>query len=312
MTRTAWRGDAATEDAEPWDAPIVTRADRRRYAQFMAVRPSRPERLADVPAAALDALAPVCGDVALDRLFLVPGTIRQTGNGQSVFAPGRVLAFGESVVAVWIEVGEVIASPIAELAAIDDRTILLHGRLRLIGRSATVAIRYNVVARDELAESIAWLRGRMTTPNEPVEPRLLWIDRTHRTEEPLGLPYRWRFLLQDRSIRWNPAEPAVVAAGDLADIVAGGPRAAGGIAVLDSRELVIATEPTDWSGPDRYGVDRLIVPRDRLRGLHWDREALTVLLDGVEPAERAAISLPIEPHLAEAARVAFGDRVSWV
>ena len=163
----------------------------------------------------------------------------------------------------------------------------------------------------QLAPILARLRGQMASAPRPVDWTFVYLDRDRRATHPDDLPYRWRRLLDDPTVRPDVTEPVIAAAGDVTEIASGGQRPPGGIAVLSARELIIAKEPGDWTGPDRYGVDTLTVPRDKLRGLRWDGTTLHVLLNDVEPSGRATIALSVEPFLPQAAREAFGDAVAW-
>ena len=300
------------EAPEPWDVPLARR-HRLVVEKSLIERPFRPSSPTQVPPRSLATLEQACGPIGLDRLLVVPSCVRPIGGGDYAIAPGRVLAFGDEVVACWIDStdGLVLSVPIRDLAAFDDRTVLLYGRLRLVGMTSTLVVRYNTVARDDLQQNLGRLRTQMAVRSYPVEPRVVCIDARRSRPGFEDLPYRWRFLFESTALRPNPEEAVALAAGDLSPIDGGKERRPGGIAILGPRELVIATEPSDWSGPDRYGVDLLAVPRERLESLGWDGRDLTVRIAGIAAGRPNEIVMPLEPLLVDAIKEAFAGAVAW-
>ncbi len=309
---------ALTEAAEPWEIP-VSRQDRHELDRWLVERPFRPTKPADVPEAALAALEGVCGPLPFECLFVVPRTTRLVSRNKCVITPAKVLGFGELTVALWIDDGpggRVMSIPIDRLLAVDDRTILLYGRLRLLAADTQLVVRYNTVSRKHLQENLGELRRRMATRRLPVEPGFLWLDPRDEGLGQRDLPYKWRVLLDAPTVRPNRDEPAVIAAGDVTGTRRGRSRPPSGVAVLGSRELVIANEPSDFLDSGRYGVDLLAVPRDRLDSLGWDGRSLTVRValeraDQAHDEGAASVTLTLDRRLVEAMRRAFGSAVRW-
>lgn len=305
----------ATDPMEPWEIPVLKR-DRYKIDRSLPGRPFRPSQTQDVPEPALATLVAVCGPLELARLFVVPRTTRLIDPTHCVITPAKVVGFGESVVAVWVDdgpEGRMLSLPIARLTAIEDRTILLYGRLRLIAADKQLVIRYNTVSRDDLRQDICWLRRRTATKVLPSESGFLWLDSHNRELPQSALPHKWRVVLDFPTVRPDPDEHAMIAVGDLAEISRGRRRQPSGLAVLGSRELVIANEPSEYLGADRYGVDLLAVPRERLDSLGWDGRSLTVHFAEDRPGADGPSSVisPLEASLVEAMRRAFGSAVRW-
>jgi hypothetical protein len=298
-----------SDPAEPWETP-VSRLD----ALWLPGRPFRPTDIGQVPASALAALEAECGRIPLDRLFVVPETTRLIGPRQCVRTPAKVLAFGDAIVGLWIDCqpGRVTAIPIARLMAVDDRQILLYGRLRLIAAEDQLVVRYNTTERPQLRDNLAWLRRQMATTPMPAEPGFLWLTRRGEQTDPERLPFKWRFVLRCSSALADPEEPASVAAGDVAETRGRRSGPASGVAVLGSRELVIASEPGEYLDAARYGFDLLAVPRDRLASLAWNGHALTVrMARPPEDSVSAWVTVPLDGRLVDAMRRSFGSAVAW-
>ena len=122
------------DPAEPWEIPVLKK-DRRMVEQILPGRPFRPTRLADVPAPAMSALESACGPLPLERLYVVPRTTRLVTSSSSVITPAKVIGFGDRTVGVWVDdgpEGRLLSIPTEQILAVDDRTILLYGRLRLV------------------------------------------------------------------------------------------------------------------------------------------------------------------------------------
>ncbi|MGD0862318.1 MAG: hypothetical protein ABSA21_06095 [Candidatus Limnocylindrales bacterium] len=270
-----------------------------------------------MPAPARSALEVDCGPLSLERLFVVPKTTRLVSPRDCVITPARVLGFGTQVVALWVDDcpgGRVISIPIDRLIAVDNRSILLYGRLRLLSPGAELVVRYNSVYRDELQENLRDLRSQLARKEFPVESGFLWLDPGNEQMRQSDLPFRWQVVLDYPTVRPNLREPVVIAVGDVARIRRGRTGPPSGVAVLGSRELVIANEPSDSLGFARYGIDLLAVPRERLDSLGWDGRSLTVHLasnrGGVEGS--SSVVLPLDPRLVEAMGRAFGAAVQWI
>ncbi len=263
-----------------------------------------------------EALEAVCGPLTLERLYVVPRTTRLVTRRQCVITPAEVLAFGAWIVALWVDDGpdgRVLSIPVDRLIAVDDRVILLYGRLRLVAADTQLVVRYNTVSRRDLQENLCDLRGRMATKQLPIESGFVWLDRRNERMGRQDLPHKWRVVLDDPTVRPDLDEPAIVAVGDVTEIRQRRNRAPSGLAVLGSRELVIANEPSEYFEAARYGVDLLAVPRERLGSLGWDGRSLTVRLahDQAVVGGTSPVSLRMDPRLAEAMRQAFGSAVRW-
>ncbi len=116
-------------------------------------------------------------------------------------------------------------------------------------------MRYNTVGRPELRELLLPVR----TSSQPVATPL----PEGLGHDPATLPHKWMALL--RSTEVQPAGPDLgVGDGDPWNIR---PRLHDGVAVLSSRELLVATDPTPEVEMAHYGVDLLAVARSRVRAI---------------------------------------------
>jgi len=319
----AWLGRQSRaivrEPAEPGEILVPFR-EPMGSERWLPKRPFRPSRLQEVPAPALAALEAVCGSLQVDHLYVIPATTRPTRPGESVLTPARVLGFGETTVAMWVDDesgGHVQSAPIDRLIAIDDREILLYGRLRLLATDTVLTVRYSTVSREELQENLCVLRRGMASERMAIESGFLWLEPGDRRRPQAELPHKWRVVLDYPWVRAEPAEPALIAAGDVGRAGSSKMRSPTGIAVLDSTELVIATEPSRHVDTPRYGVDLLAVPRARLKSLSWDGKSLLVRLDRGNAApsildEPAPVTLTIDPYLVEAMWQTMGSAALWV
>jgi hypothetical protein len=312
--RTAPVRSAISDPAEPWEIAVPAK-DHHIVNQMLHGRPFRPTTPAEVPEAASAALAYACGPLPLERLYIIPRASRLVSQHSCVITPASVLGFGENVVGLWIDdgaAGRLVAIPVERLLAIDNRTILLYGRLRLLTADGQLSVHYNTVSRSEIDQNLAQLRTRIAVAGRPVEPGFLWLERGYPAKAPAELPHKWFVVLQNPMVRPDPAQPVAIAAGGLEEAHPGRTRPASGVAILGDRELVIASEPLDRSGQARYGVDLLAVPRSCLDSLAWDGQSLIVRLreDGAGDST-ANVTLPLDPFLAEAMWCVFGDQVRW-
>ena len=159
----------ATDAAEPWERPAtpddLAELSTKRFERL----PHRPASLADIPDAALAALRPVVGDVPLEHVFVIPRAARTVGveRAEWVVAPTEVVAIGGDRMAIWVDdpagprVRGVI--PFRDVVAILDRTILLYGRLEIIGSEASIVVRYNTVGQPDLRALLLPIRRAFTT-----------------------------------------------------------------------------------------------------------------------------------------------------
>ncbi len=276
--------------------------------------PSRPGRQ-DVPPEAWAGLEPACGQLAPDRLLLIPGSWKRGSKVRQGVSRTRVVAFGETAVGQWTDgedEGTIESVPLEDLLAIDDRIVLLHGRLLLIGKAGRLTIPYNAVARPQLRENVMWLRRLIAGPEFATRRSFVWITDAAGERPEHELPYKWAYMLGCRNdLRIDPQADEMVAVGNVVEIGRSrGP--ATGISVLGPRELVVAAEPPNWLFEARYGVDLTVVPRAYIRDVSWSRGELRIRLrapdgstDGLE------ISRPLDENLVEAMRRSFGEAVTW-
>jgi hypothetical protein len=201
------------------------------------------------PAPAIVRLQEACGDLARGRMFTSLAAFGPGRDGRMLYTPDQVLGFGDSVVALWTDDGHdgsISLIRIDRLLAVDDRQILLHGRLRLVAADSHLVVRYNTVYRPYLEESLCDLRARMARDSAAAaRESFMWLEPGFEDESVNRgmLPPKWRLVLDDPAIRSDLSAPVSVAVGDiLAERDIRPP--ATGLAVLSSRELVIASEPT--------------------------------------------------------------------
>jgi hypothetical protein len=253
-------------------------------------------------------------------MLVILGTRTRTWIGGRLAMHTRVIAFGSSGVGQWTEgegVGSVESMPIDDLLAIDDRTVLLHGRLSLIGRKGRIVIPYNTVARPQFRESVLWLRRRIAGPEFATRPSFVWIGAQGSERSGRELPYKWTYLLACREdLRIDPPANEMVAVGAVVEQTPFRTGPATGLALLGPRELVIAAEPSDHARLPRHGIDLTVVPRCHLLDVGWSRGNLRIRLRAgagapESAADELAISRPLDGRLFEAMRRSFGDALEW-
>jgi hypothetical protein len=302
---------AVTDAPEPWEIPVAKK-DRSRVESQLPGRPFTPTRRDDIPERSLAALERICGTLALERFFVLPAATRLVDPVSCVISPAMVLAFGDEQIGLWIDAGpdgRTLTTPIDRLLALDDRLILLYGRLRFVAPEGPLVVRYSTVSREYVGGNVERLRRTMATRVLPVNPGFVWNAPGGAPRDRRRLPVKWRGLLDRTSVRPDPEAPIAIAVGDVAPTRPLAGRPASGVAVLSARELVIANEPIEYRDRARYGVDLLAVPREKLDSLAWDGRLLDVALVA-SPAPRP-VSLALDPCLVEAMRSAFGDLVHW-
>jgi hypothetical protein len=279
------------DPAETWELPFSASEGGSYFRERRGSYPVTPRRAEDVPAGAMESLAETCGVEDLHQVFIIPLAVRSTGvRGRNVISPRSVLALGSRAVGLWTEKpqpGVRVVITLDELAAVEDRTILLYGRLSFLSPGQSLRIRYNMVARGGLERALLELRRRLTGPARPIP------------QESLGtppLPFKWKVLLQTLPVRLD-ADSSV--AFRFAAVPEKARRAAprGQLIVLNPWELVFLCEPAGASS--RYGVDSFIVPRARVTDLRTNAGGVEVDANG------ARFPLPMAPALAEAARQWF-------
>ncbi|MGA2976295.1 MAG: hypothetical protein ABSF77_13380 [Spirochaetia bacterium] len=277
-----------TQDpAEAWEIPFT---EDEGGSYFRNNRPSHPRtpRLAeDIPLDALESLRDICGIEGLNQVFIIPLAVRTTGwHGQKVISPNSVLAIGNRAVGLWTEKphpGVKIAIPLEKLAAIEDVTILLYGRLSFLSLGDRLTIRYNTVAREGMEPALLELRKRLAGPAQEVPPDEI---------EAAGLPYKWSYVLGTTLVRLEENTPVV---SRFASVRRRLRRAAerGQLLALNPFELVYVFDPVE--SMERYGEDSFTVPRARMTGVRIQDEELEVSSNGVR------FLLSMAPPLREAA-----------
>jgi hypothetical protein len=290
--------------------------------------PFRPEGRKDMPGRAWGELEATCGELNVERMLVLPRFGTRPTFRRRVWAPARVLAVGSLAIGVWTDEGDAPDRleylPLADVLAIDDRTVLLDGRLSVVGPASRVVVGYNTTARTQLRESIAWLRRAVAGSAVPVQETFVWMAASDaRRDRPRSeLPHKWAYILNQRDdLRIDPVGQEMVAVGDVAEIGhSRGP--ATGVALLGPRELVIAAEPSEWLELSRYGVDLTVVPRSRLSGIGWSRGEVTIQLQRdatpttpngpTATTPTATIRRPLDEQLYGAMRVAFGEAVHFL
>lgn len=288
---------------EAWELP-ATAADLEdtRDRSFERL-PHRPASEAEVPGSAMDDLRRAVGEIELEQLFVIPRAPRPVGAHRNawVVTPTQVVAVANGSIAVWVDDGQVsrirAQVPFADIAAIMDRNILLYGRLELIGPTESIIVRYNAVGRPELRQLLLPVR-RAVAPADAVLPAATGT-------QPADLPHKWMALVQSTEMQPLGQDHLVLAAGELGDPT---PRPHNGVAVLTSRELLVATEPTADIALAQYGVDLLATPRAHLTSLEGSGDTLIVRLSTHgRPIE---IRITTDPSLATDATATLGPIVA--
>jgi hypothetical protein len=182
--------------AETWELPFSESEGSSYYRMNRGSYPYTPRRAEDVPTGALESLGEICVIEDLHQVFIVPLAVRSTGaRGKKVISPNSVLALGARAVGLWTEKpqpGVRVVIPLEELAAMEDVTILLYGRLSFCSAAQRLSIRYNTVTRGGLEPALLELRKRLTGPAQQT-PR----DDPAAT----ALPFKWNQLLHTPRVR---------------------------------------------------------------------------------------------------------------
>jgi len=274
------------DPAEKWEIRFTEAEGGSYFRSERASHPYTPRRLEDVPAGALESLEEECGVRALNQIFVIPLAVRSIrGLGQKVISPNSVLALGNRAVGLWTEkpqAGVKLTIPLERVAAIEDVTILLYGRLSFVPFGDRLTIRYNTVARQEMEPALLALRERLAGSAYPLPPT------EHDAAE---LPFKWHVLLQDPVVRLEENFPVVHSFAS----VRGRSRELdrGQLLVMNPYELVYLCDPTEST--ERYGVDSFVVPRSKITAAHVQENCLEVTSNG------ARIEISMAPSLCEAA-----------
>ena len=285
MTRTA--PQLLQDPAESWELHCAEGEEGSHYRGVYDVFPRTPRRAEDVPEGALESLNASCSLEGLRRVFVIPRAVRSTGCGdQKVMSPGSVLGVGTRAVGLWTEKpgrGVKVLIPLDRLAAIEDLTILLYGRLSFLSFAGKLTIRYNTLARSNLKPALLELRERLAGPPLPLP---------LEEEEGRELPIKWKRLLRSPHLRFRESAPVAfrfaVAPKKPRDDVEYGQ-----LLVLNPYELVYICDPLEAS--HNYGEDTIIVPRPRITRVRVREKHLEVVANGTR------LSLNMTPELREVA-----------
>ncbi len=246
--------DTLSEPAEPWEVPAAdedvqahSRLGRAGYADI-------PMDLASpgVPNGAVADLEAVVGRLTPGRLIVVPRTPRSAGRGGWVVTPASVVGLGADAVALWVDRAgpRVVARiPYAEVAAVSDLTVLLYGRVEIVGPEGSIVLRYNTVGRPSVRAALRAIREAF--------PEVAMLRGAPAGPDAGTLPYKWARMLEIGDLRPDGPGPRILAAGTL-DSKKPLPRT--GVAVADAREVAIATQPDKNVGIGTLGVDLVSLP----------------------------------------------------
>jgi hypothetical protein len=280
---------------EPWELPGDA-ADLKAYGSLRrAAYAFIPAdlRSPELPGGAVETLAASVGALQPGSVILLPRTPRSVGPRSWVVTPACVLGIGADALALWVGApvdGVVARIPLAEVAAIVDLTVLLFGRLEIVGPEGSIVLRYNTVGREEIRSALAAIRRSWPSPGEP--------RGTPAGPRPEDLPHKWMALLRSREMLPGGPQARLVAAGAVAD-----PKATrrNGLATLSGTELLVVTEPDTPGGSGAYGTDLVAVPRARLAHLSVTRDRI----EAVVASGRGEVRLRIPAHPTLAAAVGF-------
>jgi hypothetical protein len=288
---------------ESWELPATAADTEDTRDRSFERLPHRPATWAEVPGSARDDLRRAVGEIELEQLFVIPRAPRPVGAHRNawVVTPTQVVAVANGSIAVWVDEGmgpRIRAQvPFADVAAIMDRNILLYGRLELVLAQGSIVVRYNAVGRPELRQLLLPVRRGF----DPAD------AATHAGSgaQPGDLPHKWMALVLSTEMQPQGPDHLVVVAGALGD---GAPRLHNGVAVLTSRELLVATEPAADIALAQYGVDLLAVPRTHVTSVYGSGDTLMVhLATRARPIE---IRITADASLVAAAASTLGPIVS--
>ncbi|MHB8959876.1 MAG: hypothetical protein ACYDAN_09645, partial [Candidatus Limnocylindrales bacterium] len=135
--------DTVSEPAEPWEAPADDRDVEAHRRLGRAGYADIPQSLASpgVPDGAVAELAASVGDLVPGRVITIPRTPRNAGRGGWVVTPASVVGLGADAVALWVDgAGQRVVArmPYEEVAAVSDLTVLLYGRVEIVGPEGSI------------------------------------------------------------------------------------------------------------------------------------------------------------------------------
>jgi hypothetical protein len=277
----------ARDPAESWELVFSEAEGGSWFRATSTSHPYTPRREEDIAPGAWAALRDTCGLDDLHQVFIIPWAVRSIGLGnRKVISPNSVLAIGGRAVALWTEKprpGIRITIPLDEVAAIEDVTILLYGRLSFVPFGQQLTIRYNTVARQALEPVLLELRRKLSGPALSVP--------SERDPAPV-LPFKWHNLIRSAQVRMDHCAPVAFRFHNR-------PRRSrrdherGELLVLNPWELVYLCDPPD--SLHQYGEDSFIIPRARMSDVRVDDKTTSVTSNG------ACISLGMAPALSRAA-----------
>jgi len=274
------------DPAESWELPSSAELAPS-FRGICDCYPRTPRWEEDIPASVLKSLQDLCGIDRLGQVFIIPETVRSIGwKERRVVSPESVLALGSRAVALWTgkpEPGIKACVPLDQIAAIEDVTILLYGRLSFISPGTRLTVRYNILARRGFEPALRELRRMLAGPARPV-PR--------NGGESSSLPFKWRRLLEAPLVRLSGGAPVAFR---FARVRRRAPFdiERGELLALTPSELLFLCDPPDAG--HTYGEDSCVVSRARITRVLRERPGLRVCSNGAE------LPLAMEPALSEAA-----------
>ncbi len=272
---------------EKWELLYSENEGGSYYRGTYASYPFTPRRVEDVPAGAMESLSDICGIEDLQQVFIIPWAVRSTGTrNQRVISPNSVLALGTRALGLWTEKpepGVKVSIQLEEIAAIEDVTILLYGRLSFVPFGERLRIRYNTVARDKLDPALLALRKRLVGPAQPIPAAY---------DEAQELDFKWNNILHGARTRLGEVDPVAFRFACVPGLSRRAP-SRGQLLVLNPYELLYLCDPV--AAPGNYGEDSFILPRSRITDVRPQGGNLEVDANG------AHFSLSMAPALSEAA-----------
>ena len=291
----------STDPPDAWERPMARRLLPSLQSEGMRGHPYRPATLRDVPPAALEAFRRGIGEPAAERLFVLPGSRRAVDSRDRswVMTPTRVIGVGADAIALWVDddrgPGIVARIPFDEVLVLMDLNVLLLGRLEIVGENGSFVVRYNAVNRPDLRDMLVPFRQTFAVASGSVPATRL---------SPRDLPLKWRNIVQSTDVQPAGYEDVVLVAGG---VDGPKPRAGGGVGIITSRELVIATDPTPYSKEAAYGVDVVAVPRARVLSLGGSRALIEIRIAADIPT---ALWLSVDAELAGEVRSVLGSMLT--
>ena len=277
----------ASDPAESWELLFSEKEGGSYFRGTYTSHPYTPKREQDMPCGAWEALRGTCGLEDLHQVFIIPWAVRSIGLGnRKVISPNSVLAIGGRAVALWTEKpqpGIKITIPLEEVAAIEDVTILLYGRLSFVPFGQQLTIRYNTVARRALEPALLELRRKLAGP-------ALQVPR--EDDRAADLPFKWYNLIRAAQVRMDE-DARVAFRFHLTPKKSRHGHERGELLVLNPYELVYLCDPLD--ALHQYGEDSFILPRSRMSDVQAGEKAAAVTSNG------AHLSIAMSPALSVAA-----------